>query len=91
MTEPINETIYIQAPTVPVEVFKQAAAGIEFILTELISEIALADTYTDDDAIIHAVAILSTTHTLQSYLFNHFDELVREKKMKTYEQNPNQA
>jgi hypothetical protein len=90
MTQSDNDTLEIQRPTVPVGAFKQAASGIEFALTELITEIALADTYTGDDAIVHAVEILNTTHTLQAYLFHHVDLLVEVKKLKTYEQNPNQ-
>jgi hypothetical protein len=89
MTETNNDPIDSKLPFVPVGVFMEASSGIEFALSELISEIALAATYTGDDAIVHAVEIIATTHTLQSYLFAHFDELIREKKMKTYAENPN--
>jgi hypothetical protein len=84
MTKPDNDPIDKEPPFVPVGVFMEAASGIEFALSELIDEIALAATYTGDDAIVYAVEIIATTHTLQSYLFAHFDELIREKKMKTH-------
>jgi hypothetical protein len=87
MTKTNNHAIDKELPFVPVGVFMEAASGIEFALSELIDEIAFAATYTGDDAIVHAVEIIATAHELQSYLFAHFDELIREKKMRTYAEN----
>jgi hypothetical protein len=89
MTEPINDTIDIYPQTVPVEAFAEATAGVEYALNELISDIALAATYTGDDAIVHAIRLTASAHTLQHHLFIHLDKLVGQKKMKAYEQNTN--
>jgi hypothetical protein len=87
MAKTDNDPIEVQTPVVPTEVFGHAAMGIEFALTELLKDIALADTYTGDDAIVYAVGLLGTTHTLQTYLFGHFDELIHKKKLETYAEN----
>jgi hypothetical protein len=74
---------------VPVETFAELTAGLEYALNELISDIALAATYTGDDAIIHAIKLTASAHTLQHYLFIHLDKLVGQKKMETYAKNSN--
>jgi|GEM_PF-4072585 len=89
MTKPDNDMLEIQSPIVPHEVFGAASCGIEYELTELISDIHLAADYTGDDAIIYAVGLTARTNTLQTYLFAHVDELIHKKKMKDYEQKPN--
>ncbi|WP_373539717.1 hypothetical protein [Chamaesiphon sp.] len=90
MTQSDNDTLEIQSPIVPYEAFGHAANGIEYELTDLITQIHLAADYTGDDAIIHAVQLTGTAHTLQTYLFAHLDELIHQKKMKDYEQKTNQ-
>jgi hypothetical protein len=89
MTKPDNDAIDIYPQTVPVEAFAELTAGLEYALNELISDIALAATYTGDDAIIHAIKLTASAHTLQHYLFTHLDKLVGQKKMETYARNSN--
>jgi hypothetical protein len=84
-----NDQIEIQRPHVPVEVFRSSATAIEYTLTELITDIALADTYVGDDAINHIVGLLSTAHTLQEYLFVTYDELLKVKKFGISRSKPN--
>jgi predicted metal-dependent phosphoesterase TrpH len=84
MTKPDYGPNDTRGSRVPVAAFGQHANRIEYALAELIEDIKLADSYQGDDAIVYAVGLLGTTHTLQSYLFSHFDELIREKKMKAY-------
>ncbi len=69
--------------------FGAAAGGIEYELTELISDIHLAADYSGSDAIIHAIKLTAGANLLQSYLFAHLDELIHQKKMKDYEQETN--
>lgn len=84
MNETDYETINIQSPIVSTEVFGHATAGIEYTLSELIIDINLASDYTGDDAIIYAGGLAARANALQSYLFDHFDELVNRKKMEEY-------
>jgi hypothetical protein len=88
MTQP-NDQIEIQRPHVPVEVFGQAADGIEYTLTNLITDIALADTYLGDDAINHIVGLIATAHSLQEYLFVTYDHFIQVKKFGISRSKPN--
>lgn len=89
MSENHNDPIDIYPQAVPVEAFAESTAGLEYALNDLISDIVLAATYTGDDAIIHAIKLTASAHTLQHYLFIHLDRLVGQQKMKAYEQNTN--
>jgi hypothetical protein len=91
MTKPDNDSISTRGSRVPVAAFGQHANRIEYVLAELIEDSKLADSYQGDDALEHAISLLATTHTLQTYLFAHMDDLIRIKKLKAYEQNTNQA
>ena len=71
MTKTDNDTLRIQSPIVPAQVFGDAACGIEYELTELISDIHLAADYSGDDAIVHAIKLTAGANILQSYLFAH--------------------
>lgn len=89
MNEPNHDTLNIQSPIVPYEVFRSTACGIEYELTELISDIHASADYSGDDAIFHAIKLTAGANLLQSYLFAHLDELIHQKKMKDYEQKTN--
>jgi hypothetical protein len=89
MTQPATDQIEIQLPNIPVEVFGHTATAIEYTLTELLSDIALADTYVGDDAINHIVGLLATAHTLQEYLFVAYDQLIQTKKLGMYGRKSN--
>ena len=84
MTLPDNDTLNIQSPIVPADVFGHAAEYIESELTELITDIHLAGDYTGDDAINHAVVLADRCNRLQGYLFAHQARLVHQKKMRDY-------
>jgi hypothetical protein len=89
MTKTNNDQIEIQRPHVPVEVFGHVADEIEYRLTELITDIALADTYTGDDAINHIIGLIATAHGLQEYLFVTYDHLIAVKKFGISTNKPN--
>jgi hypothetical protein len=70
MTESNNDTLKIQSPIVPSEVFGHATAGIEYELSELITDINLAADYTGDDAIIYAVGLAARANKLISVIIH---------------------
>ena len=80
MSENHSDVLSLTSPIATVDAFGVHAKEIDYYLTELITDVHLADDSTGDDAISHAQSLIGTCHSLMGYLLCHADSLMDAKK-----------